>query len=81
MGLRKDRARENHLYELALEFVYKRPYEDLLVEVRASKAKERDLLELGRRIYLDLIRLGRGEISTIAVPSRMPQPGEHKLPV
>jgi hypothetical protein len=72
-------CRETLLYELALEFVFRLPYARLLAEARLTGAcDERDLLRLGRRIYFDLARLARGELSSVGVPARLPRRGEHR---
>ena len=74
------RTRDMQLYELALEFAFEQPYEELLAEARRTDAcEEVDLLQLGRRIYKDLVRLARGEISHISVPRRLPRRGEFQL--
>lgn len=74
-------CRETLLYELALEFAFRVQYGDLLREVhRTGACEEVDLLRLGRRLYLDLARLARGEISRIGIPARLPRRGEHALP-
>jgi hypothetical protein len=71
-------SRETHRYELALEWAFRRPYAALLAEARANGACDaRELLALGRRLFLDAGRLYRGEISTICCPARLPRPGEH----
>jgi hypothetical protein len=71
-------CRESLLYELALEFAFEQPYQALLAEARRmGTCDEVDLLRLGRRLYLDLARLARGEISGISIPARLPRPGEY----
>lgn len=74
------RTRDMQLYELALEFAYGQPYEKLLAEARRTDAcEEVDLLQLGRKIFLDMVRLSRGEISEISIPRRLPRRGEFQL--
>ncbi len=71
-------CRETLLYELALEFVFTLPYGALVAEARRTGAcDELDLLQLGRRIYVDLARLARGEISSVGILRRLPRLGEH----
>jgi hypothetical protein len=72
------RSRETHLYEVTLEHVFKRPFAQLVQDGRATTGcTERDLLQLGKRIYQDFIRVARGEISSIEIPARMPRAGEY----
>lgn len=73
-------TRETLLYELAVEAVLRVPFAVLVAEARRSGACDPlDLLQLGRRLYIDLARLARGEISTIGIPRRLPRQGEHAL--
>lgn len=74
-------SRETLLYELALEWAYRCRYADLVAEARRTGAcTELDLQWLGCRIFRDVARLARGEISRIELPARLPRPGEHGPP-
>jgi hypothetical protein len=71
-------SRETLIYELALEWAFRVPYGRLLAQAhRTGCCDERDLLQLGRRLFCDAVRLARGEISSIRVPSRLPGAQEH----
>lgn len=79
MAIKIHKNRENHLYELSLEFAFGIPYETLLSQARnRDECDELDLLELGRRLYVDFARLARGDVSQISIPSRLPRRGEHR---
>ena len=66
-------TRETLLYEQALETVYGRPYALLLSDaLNGGTVDARDLLHLGKRLFMDFVRLARGEISSIRVPATIP---------
>lgn len=72
------RTRETLHLEWALEAAYRRPFQELLAEARRSgQCEEADLLDLGRVLYADLVRLVRGEISSLSFPKRLPTRGEY----
>jgi len=69
------------LYAIALEYVIEVPFDNLVIEAaRTGTCEKRDLLELGQRIYQDIVRVARGELSEISVPARLPKKGEFRLP-
>lgn len=59
-------TRERIIPELALEWIYRMPYERLRGHVLSNGyCTEAELLQYGRMIYEDACRLYRGEISWI----------------
>jgi hypothetical protein len=66
-------------FELALEHVFGRPFGELLADGRSRFGADygRDLLVLGELLFNDMARLARGELSSISIPNRMPNPGEY----
>ena len=69
--------RGEQTWQRALEFAFGLPFEQILEIAEERRACGRnDLLHMGRKIYWDMVRLARGEISGIEVPRRLPFPGE-----
>lgn len=72
---------ENLYYEVLLEHLFGMPYAQILRGTQEETgATESDLLQMGHRIYLDLVRMRRSagrEISRVSIPSRFPFPGEY----
>lgn len=69
--------RQLQLYQISLEHFLAVPFDDLVAEAARTGACTRlDLIQMGQRIYFDLARLARGELSSISVPRRLPRPGE-----
>lgn len=59
-------TRETLIYELALEWVYRRPYHIIREHVVAGGlATDAELLEYGRILFQDACRLYRGELNWI----------------
>ena len=70
--------RDLQLYAIAIENILSVPFGDLVVEAaRTGECEKKDLLEMGERIYHDLVRLARGEISEISIPARLPRKSEY----
>lgn len=75
-------CRENAIYEDTLSSVMGVPFEKLRAEaLRTGRCEEADLHCMGRRILEDLVRLARGEISSIVIPRRLPNRGEYNFAV
>lgn len=68
------------LYAIALEYVFQVPFDDLVMEAaRTGVCDKLDLLEMGQRLYRDIVRVARGELSEITLPARLPNRGEFHL--
>lgn len=70
----------DRLASLALAHVFGRSAEALATEAaRRGVCDVSDLRYQGARVFVDLARLARGELSAIRVPRRFPRPGEYTV--
>lgn len=69
-------SRNTYAYELALEFAFEIPF-PLLVQGK-NEEEIVELLNLGRVLFHDLVRLARGEISAIRFPRKTPARGQYR---
>lgn len=69
-------SRNTYAYELALEFAFEIPF-SLLVQNK-SEEEIAELLNLGRTLFHDIVRLARGEISAIRLPRKLPAVGQYQ---
>lgn len=71
---------ETEYFEMALEYVFQRPYPEIADRARrGGDCDESDLHAMGWAIYQDLVRLARGDISRISIPPRLPRRGEFEI--
>jgi hypothetical protein len=72
--------RANHLASLALAHVFGRSARSLADDaVRTGMCTVTDLRWQGARLFVDLSRLARGDLSRIRVPNRLARPGEYTV--
>jgi len=70
--------RDTQLFEVVLESVFGVPFEQIKADQRRMAiCEEADLHQQGRQILHDMVRMARGEISSIRVPRRLPRRGEY----
>lgn len=71
-------SRDTEVYELIVGAVFGVGFDTVYQEARRTGLCHlTDLHQMGRRILFDLVRLARGEISTISIPRRLPYSGEY----
>lgn len=71
-------SRDTEVYEVIVGAVFGTDFETVYREaLRTGLCQRADLHQMGRRVLFDLVRLARGEISTISIPRRLPYSGEY----